>query len=341
MALHDLSARLQHWQRSHELSSDARTGTYARSTARSKQVAQLRGRWVAHLITTLVSCAFVWLLSLTLPTPYPQGLAVRVGFTAVVAVQWVWIIEATGTAYLAMGEQAEQFTASLLRKRRGWRVVNHVNLRQSDIDHVLFGPDGIFAIETKWSSQAWTPERLTGAAGQAARNARDLTLWSNLRPFGPVHPLVVVWGPTATELPANTTINDVPVIPGKHFDQWWQQRPIRPTALSPADLDTAWDALSQRCEVMDPNQPVKPLAFSDIAVMGSLAVAVGMLALVTVVQAMSNLPLIAGLGVVAACIALGVVVRLWLRNPQRWLATAWLTGIGSAFAFAAVAIVTG
>lgn len=304
-------------------------------------MAQLRERWIAHLITTLASCAFVWLLSLALPTSYLQGLAVGVGFTAVVAVQWVWIIEATGTAYLAMGEQAEQFTASLLRKRRGWRVVNHVNLRQSDIDHVLLGPDGIFAIETKWSSQAWTPERLAWAAGQAARNAHDLTIWSDLRPFGPVRPLVVVWGPPDTELPANTTINGVHVIPGKHFDQWWQQRPIRPTALSPADLDSAWDALSRRCEVMDPNQPSKPLAFADITVMGSLAVTVGMLALVTVVQAMAHLPLIAGLGVAAACTGLGLIVRLWLHGPPRWLATAWLAGIASAFAFAGVALLAG
>ncbi len=341
MALHDLSAQLKHWQRTHELSSDARTGTYAASTARKKHLAQLREHWVLHLTTTIATGAFVWVLSRALPGPYLQGLSVGIGVTAVVAAQWIWIIEATGTAYLAMGEQAEQLTASLLRKRRGWRVVNHVNLRQSDIDHVLLGPDGIFAVETKWSSRDRTPERFAWAAGQAARNAHDLTIWSDLRPFGPVRPLVVVWGPAATELPAITTIDGVDVIPGKHFEQWWQQRPVRQPTLSPTEIDSAWDALSQRCEVMDPNQPAKPLAFSDVAAMGSVAVGVGMFAFVAAARAMTHLPLIAGLAVVAASIALGLIVRHWLHGPPRWLATAWLAGTAAALALAAVLVLGG
>jgi hypothetical protein len=284
-------------------------------------------------------CAFVWLLSLTLPTPYLQGLTVGVGCATIVATQWLWIVQATGTASLAMGEQAEQFTASLLRKRRGWRVVNHVNLRMADIDHVLLGPDGIFAIETKWSSHDWSTERLEGAAAQAARNARDLGLWADLRAYGPVRPLVVVWGPAA-ELPEVTTTNGVDVVQGKHFDQWWQQRPVRQPALSPADLDTAWDALSQRCELMDPNQPVKPRPVSDMAIMGSFSVALGMVAFVAVLWAGAHLPLIVAIPATAVGALLGFLVQRRVHGFLRWLALAWVAGIGAACVFAVVAVLT-
>jgi len=63
-----------------------------------------------------------------------------------------WVAQATGTASTMMGDLAEQWTASELRKlrRRGWRVLNHVMLKQRDIDHVLIGPGGVYAVETKW-----------------------------------------------------------------------------------------------------------------------------------------------------------------------------------------------
>lgn len=340
MTLNDLNAQFQRWHRSRELSGDGRTGTYARSAARRKHSAHLRERWVAHLVATLASCAFVWLLSLTLPTPYLQGLTVGVGFTAVFAAQWVWIVEATGTAYLAMGEQAEQSTATLLRKRRGWRVVNHVNLRLADIDHVFLGPDGIFAIETKWSSKDWTPEGLAAAARQAARDARDLTLWEDLRAYGPVRPLVVVWGPGTAELPAVSTIHGVDVVVGKHFDVWWQRRPLRQPALSPEDLDTAWNALSQRCELMDPNQPVKPLGILDLAIQASALVALGMIAFVAVLWAGAHLPLTAAIAATAVGTCLGIVVHRLGHGYGQWLAAAWLAGLGAGCALAIVAVLT-
>ena len=339
MTLHDISSQYQRRLRSFRLASDARTGTYARSTARGKQFAQFRRRWVAHVLSTVLSCAVVWLLSLTLPLPYLQGLTVGVGCTAAVAAQWMWIVQATGTAYLAMGERAEQFTAALLRKRRGWRLVNHVNLRQSDIDHVLLGPDGIFAVETKWSSRTWSAERLAEVAKNAAGNARDLTLWAPLRTYGPVRPIVVLWGPAADDLPVLTTIGGVDVIPGQHFEQWWQQRPLRQPALTVADLDSAWDALSNRCAVMDPNQPVKPLAISDMAIMGSIAVSVGIFGFVAVAWTVTHLPLATAIGAVAIAAAVGLLLRHRLHEPVRWLTTAWVAGIASACAFGVVALV--
>lgn len=99
-----------------------------------------------------------------------------------------------------MGDQAEQWTAQELRTTRplGWQVVNHFLLRRDDIDHVLIGPGGVYAVETKWSNDrggryARTQER--DAVAQASSNARSMTLWSELRTSGvQVQPVAVVWG---------------------------------------------------------------------------------------------------------------------------------------------------
>lgn len=56
-----------------------------------------------------------------------------------------------------------------------WRTVS--GLRRWDIDHVLVGPGGVVAVETKWQGRGWAldpPEdRVLGAAQQAESNARE------------------------------------------------------------------------------------------------------------------------------------------------------------------------
>ena len=87
-----------------------------------------------------------------------RGLIVGLGVAGTAGALWLWIVEATGTAPTMMGDLGEQWTAQELRRlrRSGWQVVNHVTLTAPDIDHVLVGPGGMFAIETKWSATPWT-----------------------------------------------------------------------------------------------------------------------------------------------------------------------------------------
>lgn len=96
--------------------------------------------------------------------------------------------QATGTAQLTSGAAAEQLTCAELRKLRAasWRVVNHFALEDWDIDHVLVGPGGVIAVETKWSHRDWRTAQsrpwLNAAVDQAQANARTLRLW--LKRFG-------------------------------------------------------------------------------------------------------------------------------------------------------------
>lgn len=333
------SMSLRRRLRERQLAGDARTGTYARSQARSIQQDYLKRNWLVHLLATLVGWAIVIAVSLTLPSAYLRGLTVGIGCTAVIAAQWMWVIQFTGTAGLLMGEQAEQSTADLLRKQRGWRLVNHVNLRKADIDHVFFGPDGIYAIETKWSSSVWSAERLASAADQAARNARDLTIWSPLRRFGPTRPVLILWGPKAADLVTPTTVNGVPVIAGKDFDDWWPNHPTRDAPLTSTDLDTIWNELSTRCDIMDPDQPDKPPTLLNVVSFATALLVIGLVGFWVAVQAVAHLPLAAAAAVTIVAALAGLVVRWRLDYPARHLATAWTTGASAGVAIVVAAVI--
>jgi len=87
-----------------------------------------------------------------IPSRFVGGLVVGAIGAATVSMLALWVTLVTGTAYRSMGATAEEWTASELRplRRRRWRVANHVALGRPDIDHVLVGPGGVIAVETKW-----------------------------------------------------------------------------------------------------------------------------------------------------------------------------------------------
>lgn len=333
--------QLRTWWRQQRLAADSRAGRYARGNARRKQYDYLRRNWLPHLGVTIVAVAVIVVCSMAVPGEYLRGLAVGAGCTAMVAVQWTWIVQATGTAGLAMGEQAEQWTAASLRKRDGWRLVNHVNLRQSDIDHVLVGPTGVYAVETKWAAAAITPEWLATARRQAARNAKDLSLWSPTRPYGPAQPVVVVWGPSTKDLPPITHDMAVPVVVGYHLDTWWDAQRSPSPHLSAADVNAVWEVLAQRCQTTDPLQPDVPPSPTDIALWGFAITMTGVIAFLATVSLPVGLPTGWAFAAATGSLLVAAAIRLRLTSPARYLATAWATGTGAGLALIALVTVTG
>ena len=71
----------------------------------------------------------------------------------------------------------------------GWRSFDTIDLGGRDVDHMLIGPGGVYAIETKWSATRWS---LTGLAGnqverqahRARKGARDIRLRLHSYKFG-------------------------------------------------------------------------------------------------------------------------------------------------------------
>ena len=87
-------------------------------------------------------------------------------------------------------------------------MVNHYGLSRSDVDHLLVGTAGIFALETKWSGLGWESKYaeldVDRAIWQAERAADELRRRDDYRALAlpPPRPLVVLWGAGADDLAA-------------------------------------------------------------------------------------------------------------------------------------------
>ena len=114
---------------------------------------------------------------------------------------WIYVImlETGGMTALRSGVLGEQQTASELRKLSGggWKTINHVMLEGRDVDHALLGPEGFFAVESKFRSK-WSDATpyLAKLADTAKESARKLQLRIDPK-RRTTQPLVVVWGPDA------------------------------------------------------------------------------------------------------------------------------------------------
>jgi hypothetical protein len=157
------------------------------------------------------------------------------------------------------GLEAESWTASALNRLRkdGWFVLHDLEFEGRNVDHVLIGPRGVVAVETKLRNEEWT---ITGASiedthhrpirwvgelvGQTARQAR--TLRSLLFAGGvrtDVRPVLVLWGRGITGAPT-VTIDGVLVGLGKHIDDWFDQ--VRSIPLSDEQVRLARRAVERR-----------------------------------------------------------------------------------------------
>ena len=214
------------------------------------------------------------------------------------------------------------------------RRLHHLSLRAWDIDHVLIGPGGVYAIETKWSAQPWTlqpPEdRLRRAAQQARGNARDLQLWTGLRRAGitQVTPIVLLWGAGTTPTPEPAqplTVDGVQIVLGPSATSW---RASLPTGqLDPAQIDTAWQALHHQARRRDPlEQPVPP-SLARLAVSTVAGVTTGLLGFVAAGQLLTQTEDWLWLRAAGCLTLLLLAVPLRRRSLTRLPALGWQTGL--------------
>jgi hypothetical protein len=109
---------------------------------------------------------------------------------------------------LTFGSEAERTTSTLLHSRRvrraGWQIVHNVPFdhERVDVDHVLFGPAGVLAIESRWADTEWRVRSgsIQAPGGdpvdQAWRGARKIRyLLLSARLDVRVVPVVLQWGP--------------------------------------------------------------------------------------------------------------------------------------------------
>jgi hypothetical protein len=190
------SARIQQRFRLAKLAGGDRVGAQSRRELHEQQRRWLRARW--HLILMVAAVAGLMAAAVHSLVWAPAAPYV-VGATLASSAWWVYtmMLETGGISSKRAGVTAEEWTASELRPfgRHGWRLVNHVMIQKSNVDHALLGPGGFIAVETKFRSDWSAAARdLTAMAWQAKQAARDLQ--ARLRVWKPlVRPVVVMWGP--------------------------------------------------------------------------------------------------------------------------------------------------
>lgn len=249
-------------RRQRQLAGDKRAGRFPRELAKAKRRGFVRRVWLPLVLAVLFVVAFltaaIWVFTRTFaPSQLILGVVIGCTFTALLYEVRSTIREDSGSVTAELGQQGEKYTAQELRKLlgSGWKVVNHVVLKHRDIDHVLVGPGGVFAVETKWKSDPMRisplDEWIIDAAEQCRSNARDLSLWHDLKSLGvgTVQSVVFFWGPGAAEMPALLFHEEVVIVRGALSAEWRDS--LGSQQLDSATVDAAWQALERQCRVRD------------------------------------------------------------------------------------------
>ncbi|MFC5731636.1 nuclease-related domain-containing protein [Nocardioides vastitatis] len=200
--------------------------------------------------------------------------------------------------------------------------------------HVLVGPGGAYAVETKWSGSSWQSDygvgRLQEAIEQAKDNERLLRLW---HPFKsqqiPVTAVVVLWGRGLSKWPEHDQvrlIDDVHVIAGPALRRWLDR--TASVVLENSQVETAWAAMEAHVSRRDPIDaqlhPI-PTSLAEWAVRSAAAVSSACLAILVFGRLLET----ASRWWVAASASLllvlpAVIVRRAVSSqPVVWSAWAW------------------
>lgn len=274
-----------------------------------------------------------------------------VSFKAAFAVLSYFVTQATGTGPAMMGATAEQWTASELRplRKRGWRVVNHLALRKWDIDHVLVGPGGAWAVETKWSAQPWKldPEedRVRAAVEQAQRNSTDLRRWQPFKSAAirSVEPVVILWGATADEerpgAPTARRMDGALVLLSVEGCAQWRHRLLGADehVLTQEQVDAAWQAMDRHAAQRDKHD--RALAPSMLRIYARDC-AVAVTAVASFLLSLHSLGWLGAWWLWGGLLAaLGAAAALRHVDSVRWPVWGWLIGWSTSLLLVAGAVI--
>jgi hypothetical protein len=162
---------------------------------------------------------------------------------AIVGLLWAisWFVSLDGSFFVRAGSWAEEWTSEALRKKTsGFTVIDDFPLNGRNLDHVLVGPGGVFAVETKWKSK-WRDRQhelksLELERRQAAYQAEKLQeILEGIGHSVRVRPMLVVWGPGIATDETFVGFSQVGVLVGDRWKDW----PARALARDDLSLDEA------------------------------------------------------------------------------------------------------
>jgi len=179
----------------------ALTGHFAYEHVKARRRVFLRDHWwrIGVLIVGVAAMSVLlqWLYSFT-KVPMAAGF-----FVIMLVSLWATRQLVDGTHHLASGLEAERWTSKELKKWLDphWHVVDWISFGYKDVDHVVVGPGGVFAVETKYTDSMIDLSCAKGHgmafdwSNQALDGARSVRLLlTSLGHKCEVIPIVVVWG---------------------------------------------------------------------------------------------------------------------------------------------------
>lgn len=202
------------------------TGRFARQQIELRTNAFWRLHWRRAMPGTLSACLAGGIVAWLLPEVwFPLWMVIPMMVLAGLFALRPLIY---ATYHLEMGAEAEAWTSKELRKvcGPGWHVVDGISFAFHDVDHVLVGPGGVYAIETKYTDSRVDLTTRSGAeranwwAAQAIESARSIRLLlpNDFRILD-VYPGVLVWGNEVSGTPHS--VDGVPVLRRKDLDLPW------------------------------------------------------------------------------------------------------------------------
>lgn len=316
-----------------------RAGRFSAREARRAQIETIRAGWIWFLATFVVISVVTVLVSMVIARQ-ARGLVLGAGLaSAVWTVAWL-VNTASGAASRTMGADAARWTTKALRSASSdqWRVMDEVVAGHgSDVDHLLFGPGGVCAIETKWSSsRLWFDDRkptsfLLDCLAQARRAAGRVTNRLNSDPHRIVvyvKPILVVWGPAVRTRREIGEVDGVVVVPGASVKEWVKTLPNDELPVDlVARIETALEQIDQssegRREVSESLFLEKGIAAVGKAVGGGALG--GIAALFATLLVWSSMPMWWALGIAALMIVFGIVLEGMGRF--RLFTLGWVLGV--------------
>jgi hypothetical protein len=237
-----------------------RPGEHARLMLREAQIRTIRKNALVWACLILIA---VVLTEVIVVEPIPATFrAFLLGFLAASTLAcFGWMVFVMSGSYgRSMGKLGEEATAEAVtswrRRRKGWRIVNGLYLAtHGDIDHVLVGPGGVFAIESKWTTNDCEIKHGVVAGilgrepiGQARTGARKIEGMLRSPPQRlevKVTPIVVVWGPGGLRLDQGwEEVGGVLVCEGRKEKLWLPQ--LGGSQLDDATIERVTEVLASQ-----------------------------------------------------------------------------------------------
>ena len=206
----------------------SRAGRRVRKSAIESRRAYMRAN--ARVLVTINAAFMLFVVALVWLTARfaNRDVAFAIGGVGSASIAFmIWIsAENTQARRQFDGAEAERLTAGTLRwlRWRQWKSVHNIAFYRRDIDHVVAGFGRVFAIETKWTNEAWpiingafANRWAQDAVVQCQRNA-ELIAWLLAGNNGiscRAEPLLVIWGPGRPKLESPAFVDGVLVVSGQ------------------------------------------------------------------------------------------------------------------------------